>query len=183
MRTIICIGDSLVNGIGWANNSSPSKPLHVRLAEKYSAIRVVNLGVAAETAATLNSRKSQADAYTPFRVVVWSGVNDVYADVNAATIQGNLQSIYTYYAGLGYEVISLTIPPRDGDSSGRNTVRNTVNSWIMNTATGLSKKVDAWTILADPTDTTRRLPLYAADDPTSPSHINDLGYAAVVNAI
>lgn len=183
MRHLICIGDSLVRGIGWSNNSSPVKPLNVRLSEKYPGIRVVNLGIGSETTTQLNARKSAVDSYAPFRVMVWSGVNDVFADIDAATIQSNLQAIYTYFSGQGYEVVALTIPPRDGDSSARNTVRNTVNNWIRNTATGLILKVDAWSIIADPTDTTRRLPAYAADDPISPSHINDAAYAALVEAL
>lgn len=43
-KTIVCIGDSLTKGTGWANNSSPKKPLNVRLAEKYPSLNVVNLG-------------------------------------------------------------------------------------------------------------------------------------------
>lgn len=106
-------------------------------------------------------------------MIVWAGVNDVYADATAVSIETNLQSIYTYYAGMGYEVVALTIPPRDTDTAARNIVRNAVNTWIKNTATFITIKVDAWTIIADPSDTTKRLPAYATNDPASTSHIND----------
>jgi hypothetical protein len=150
------------------------------LAEKYPSFKVVNLGVGAETSAQINARKTQVNAYAPFRVIVWTGVNDVYANATAVSIETNLQPIYSYYADMGYEVVALTIPPRDTDTAARNIVKAAVNDWIKNTATSITTIVDAWTIIADPADTTKRLPAYAANDSVSTSHINDAGFAAIV---
>jgi lysophospholipase L1-like esterase len=177
-NTIVCMGDSLTAGSN--GEGTLTKTLNIRIAEKYPGLSVVNLGVPGESAVGLNIRRANANLYSPFRVIVWSGVNDVAADQSAVTVQNTLQGIYTYYkVSLGYEVWAFTITPVDTDSGARNTVRNTVNTWIKDTATSVDRVIDAWTALRDPSDPGKRLPAYA--DQTDIVHLNDAAYAALLN--
>jgi len=183
MGTVVCIGDSLTNGRDWGNGTSPIMPLNVRLSIKYPRIRFVNLGVNGDTSAGIYSRRTDANSYSPYRIVVWAGISDINTGVSSSTIQTNLGNIYSYYSGLGYSVYALTITPRDPDDSAKNTIRNTVNTWIKTIPSGVSLVIDAFTIIADPTNTTQRNPLYAQNgDLSTPSHINDAGYQAIVDA-
>lgn len=177
MNTIVCIGDSLTYGKNWGYGSDLHKSLNVLLSEKYPKVCVVNLGVNGELTSDIVTRKTSVNQYNPFRVVVWAGINDITQGVSSATIETNLQSLYTYFDGLGYEVWAITITPVDNESSAKNTIRNTVNAWIKNTASGLDRVIDAFSVIANPEDTTKRFPAYA--DPNTPNHINDLGMASI----
>ena len=184
MSTIVCLGDSMTYGKGFGANSSLQKPLNVRLAEKYPGVYVVNMGTNGIYTSTMDSVKNNANAYAPFRVVVFGGINDItYGDRSAAAIEANLQSIYTYYSSLNYEVWALTITPCDGDTSTHNTRKYAVNEWIKNTATGVDKVIDAWTVIRDPSDITKRLPAYASIEAAAPAHFNDAGWAAIIATI
>lgn len=178
-NTIVCIGDSLTYGKSWLNGSDLHMTLNMRLAERYPGLSIVNLGVNGDTSGGVDTRKTDADRYNPFRVIVWAGINDVTIGTTAATIETNLQSIYNYYKSTkGYEVWAVTITPKDDDGNSLNTVRTNVNNWIKNTATGVDRVIDAWTTIRDPNDTTKRLTAYA--DPNTPNHVNDAGLAAIV---
>jgi hypothetical protein len=59
-----------------------------------------------------------------------------------------------------------------------NQIRLDVNTWIKNTATGLSKKIDAWTAIRDPASQIMRLTSYR--DPNISGHFNDAGYSAIM---
>lgn len=168
------LGDSLTKGL-WL-----TKNLSQRLAEKYLEMDVVNFGVPTETTDEIEARMSDVDAVDPFRVWVWGGINDIWASASAATIEGYLQSMYTHFSGQGIEVWALTITPRDDFTGAMNTVRDDVNYWIQNTATGITRIIDAFTIIADPTNTDVRLPAYAV--PVT-AHFNDAGFSAIVAAI
>lgn len=177
MNSIVCIGDSLTYGKGWLNGSDLSRTLNVRLAQKYSGIDVVNLGINGNTTGDINTRKTSADSYSPFRIVVWAGINDIFNGVSEATIKSNLQSIYDYYKNTKhYEVWAITITPLDGDTLNHNTLRNTINNWIK--SSNVDRVIDAFSVVADPNDSTKRLGAYA--DPNTPSHINDLGVSEIV---
>lgn len=179
MNTIVCIGDSLTFGRDWLNGSDLAQPLNVRLAEHYPGLNVVNLGVNGNTTTNIDARKAEADAYSPFRVIVWAGINDIYNGATESQIKNSLQSIYDYYHLKGYEVWAITITPKDDDDSSKNTIRTNVNAWITNTATSVDRVIDAWTAIRDPNDTTQRLAAYA--DPNTENHINDAGMAAIVS--
>lgn len=176
MSTIVCIGDSLIQG------GSPwiARNLESRLAEKYPGFDIVNLGVGGQTSAAVDARKMSAPAWHPFRVIVWAGINDIGGIAPAATI-ASLQSMYTYFANLGTEVWALTITPNDNNNASQVTDRDTINSYIINSATGLSKVIDACSLIKDPNDAGNRNPAYA--DPLSPNHINDAGMALLVDSM
>lgn len=167
------LGDSLTLG------RDISKSLPQRLAEKYPLMDVVNLGIGGNYTSQMLARVSDVDKYKPFRVWVWGGNVDVPNSISAATIQSNLQSIYTYFSAQGIEVWAMTIIPRDDNTAPMIVVRDTVNDWIKNTATGLSGYVDAFTLIADPENTDIRLAEYALGI----NHINDTGHAVIAEHI
>lgn len=177
-NTVVIIGDSLTYG-KW-DNGSPTKNLTNRLSEKYPRIRFVNLGINGDGLANMNSRKGTADAYEPFRVIVWGGINDVAGEVSLCTMIENLETIYAYYAGKGYEVWAMTVTPRDDNSSENLIARDALNSWIMTTA-DVDRVIDTFSIIADPMDTDIRLAAYA--DSFTPNHLTDAGYGAIVASI
>lgn len=178
MNTFVCIGDSLTAGANGAGTLT--KKMTNRLSEKYSGIKVVNLGISGDTASGVYTRRTDANSYSPFKIVVWAGVNDIAIGVSEATLKSTLQSIYDYYNSVGYEVWALTITPVDGQTSGKDTIRDNVNSWIKTTATNVNRVIDTFTIIADPSNLNVRLPAYC--DTTSIVHLNDAGYAAIVSA-
>ncbi len=178
-NTVVCIGDSLTYGINWLNGSDLNQNLNARLSMRYPGLSFINLGVNGDSATGVYARRATANIYTPFRIIVWIGIADVTLGHSAATIETDIQSIYTYYnTTMGYEVYGMTITPRDDDTSGQQTIKNTVNTWIKTTATGVSTVMDAWTVIRDPNDPGKRLPAYA--DPNTPNHMNDAGLAAIV---
>ncbi len=142
-------------------------------------MHIVNYGVAGDSTALMLARASDADKYKPFRVIVWGGIVDVAAGASAASIESNLQAIYTHFNYA--EVFALTITPRDDNTAGMVAIRDAVNTWIKTTATGLTRVIDTCTLIADPANLTARLAAYA--DPASPNHINDAGIALIVNTI
>lgn len=176
MNTVVCIGDSLTYGYG------VTIPYPNRLAAKFPGVSFVNLGLNGDTAANIDAvRKTVADAYSPSRVIVWAGINDIDLDHSYGTILTNLQNIYTYYkVTKGYSVWAVTVTPQDVNSSDRNTIRDSLNNWIRTSATNVDYVVDAWLAIRDPLNTTKRNPTYL--DPSTPNHLNDYGMAAVVAA-
>jgi len=86
-------------------------------------------------------------------LIVWGGVNDIRTDVANATIESNLQAIYTAAHNAGIKVIALTISPFKGSryyTSGRQTYLDAINTWILNTATNIDYKIDVYPLLEDP---------------------------------
>jgi lysophospholipase L1-like esterase len=171
---IVCIGDSLTKG------SYLQKPLPNRLAEAYPGMDVINLGVAGEVTSQILARVATVATYLPVRTYVWGGINDVGSGFSAATIESNLQGIYTACAAYG-EVVAITITQDDNHTAPMIVVRNTVNSWMSSGATGVTRVVNACTITEDPLNIGDRLPAYA--DASAQNHLNDAGIAAIVSAI
>ena len=174
-NTIVCIGDSLTLGL------QVEITMTVRMAMKYPGINVVNLGVGSNTTTQMLARISTVDAYNPFRVIIWGGVNDVGAGTSSATIQANLQAMYDYCkVTKGYEVFAVTITPADTNTAPNNVVRTTVNDWIKAVPSGVDRVIDAWTAVRDPADSTIRLAEYAVPLPDI-VHLNDVGQAVVMS--
>jgi hypothetical protein len=178
INTICCIGDSLT-AIG---GGSVSKNITNRLAEKYPRLYFVNLGVSGDGVNKMIARETSIAPYAPIRTIVWGGINDIPNGTSAATIEGWLQTLYTYAASLGSEVWAMTITPRDDNTSPMITVRNTVNAWIGGLPSPVARVIDAYTIIRDPNNVNIRLAAYS-DNPTTPNHLTDAGMAAIVSAI
>jgi len=111
-------------------------------------------------------------------IVIWGGINDITADISAATVEASLQALYTAAAATGAQVIACTITPFNGNASytsGRETVRTTVNAWILSASpTGVNYKADLSTNLQDPADHTY---LLAANASADDLHHSTIGFA------
>jgi hypothetical protein len=108
-------------------------------------------------------------------VTIEGGINDIMGDRSAASIEANLQSMYTLAHNAGIKVVAACLTPWGGYSlftPTREIVRNTVNAWIMGTATNVDFRVNANPTLWNPADTTALLPAYSKDL----LHMSDSGY-------
>lgn len=177
MNSIVCLGDSLTFGVN--ASGTLSKNLTTRLSEKYPRIKIVNMGIPGDTAINMYSRRATVNLYSPFRVIIWAGVNDIAIWGDETTTKSTLQSLYDYYNSLNYEVWACTITPVDTQTSEKNTIRDNVNTWIKTIATNVDRVIDTFTIIADPTDLAVRLPAYR--DVASIVHLNDNAYEAIVS--
>lgn len=170
------MGDSLT-----ANGTYLAK-LVALLGNEWNA---VNCGIGGNLASEMETRFANdvllgGDANT---VIIWAGINSVSADDSAATIQGNLQAMYTAAAAAGATVVAVLITPFKTStawSAPRQAVADAVNAWIAATATDVDFVVDAYALLEDPgaADT-----LLAAYDSGDHLHLSTAGYEAVGTAI
>lgn len=115
-------------------------------------------------------------------IVVLGGINDIAADASAATIESNLQAIYTAAAAAGLTVIACTITPFKTSaswSSGRQTVLDAVNTWILNTATGVDYRIDTFEALEDGSSDT----LVGAYDSGDHLHLSAAGYNELADTV
>jgi lysophospholipase L1-like esterase len=118
----------------------------------------LNKGANGNTVAQMSARLND-DVIVPLStnthqkyLVVLGGIVEITWDTSAATVQTNLQAIYTAAHNAGFKVIAVTNPPfknYSAWSAGRQTVLDAVNAWIMNTATNVDYRVDAYTVLED----------------------------------
>ena len=116
-------------------------------------------------------------------IVVWVGINDIVADTSAATIESDLQSIYSAAHAAGLKVIAVNISPFKTSASwtsGRQTVLDAVNTWIANTATDIDHVIDVYSILEDPGAADTLLATYDYGDHV---HLTTDGYNEVAAAI
>lgn len=141
----------------------------------------VNYGISGQTTTTMASRFAQnvtakGDANY---VAIWGGINDIVANASAATIQNNLQAMYTAAQSAGTKVIAIKISPfkTNADwSAPRQAVLDAVNAWISSSATGVDFIADAFTLLEDPSAPDTLLPAYDSGDHL---HLSTAGYNAV----
>ena len=116
-------------------------------------------------------------------VVILGGINDVLAGVSASTIQSNLQSMYTAAHNNGSKVIAITITPFKNHTSwtsGFQAVVDDVNSWITSASANVDYKIDAYSILENPSDTDTLLPTYDNGDHL---HLSSAGYSLLATTI
>jgi lysophospholipase L1-like esterase len=113
-------------------------------------------------------------------VIIWGGVNDIAQDVAEATIESNLQAMYTAAHNAGAIVVSINITPWNNSeawSEARQTVTDNVNTWIAATATDVDYKIDAYTLLES---SDALIPGYDSGDHI---HLSNAGYSVVADAI
>ena len=117
-------------------------------------------------------------------VIIWGGINDAVSLVAYATIESNLQAMYTAAHNAGIKVIACTISPCSnfsGWSSSVQTIITTVNTWIKSTATNVDYVVDLYQVLGNGQTYLEQSPNnYDSGDGL---HLSTLGYTAAGNAI
>lgn len=114
--------------------------------------------------------------------IILGGINDV-SSLTASQIQTNLQAIYTAAHNAGSKVIALTLLPFGLASiwtSAAQTIADTVNTWILTTATNVDYAIDMRPVMWDPSNHQNLNPSYASGDNLHP---NSAGYSAMATAI
>jgi lysophospholipase L1-like esterase len=175
--TLLTIGDSLTNDGGYQR----------RIVYNQSNIwGFLNKGISGNNTTQMLARFSTdilANANSGEYVVIWGGINDLAQDVPLATIQSNLQSMYTQAKAAGLIVIANNISPWKGSAfwtSGRQAQQDLLNAWIASTAIDIDYKIDVFSALEDPSVPDTLLPAYNSGDSI---HYSVAGYNAVGDAI
>ena len=118
----------------------------------------------------------------PTYLCLLGGINDVIGDIPAATIEGNLQTMYDQANADGVRVVPMTIGPFKNNASwtaGRQTNLDTVNTWIRSYAASKGwRVVDTYTGMGDGAGA-----LAASYDSGDGLHPNATGYAALANLV
>ena len=113
--------------------------------------------------------------------IVNPGVNDALGLIAYATIESNLQSIYTALHNASIKVIACTISPCSNCSSwtsSTQTIITTVNSWIKSGATNVDFAIDEYAVLGG--GNTYLLPQYDSGDGLHPNNAGDIAYANAI---
>ena len=169
---VICLGDSLTN--------SYTSYLDVRLPDTFLAL---NGGISGNTTTQMAARAAHDIPAGTNYVVVLGGVNDVLGGVAAATIEANLQAIYTAAHAVGAVVVAVTILPCKANAlwtAGKQVVLDAVNAWIAATATSVDHIIDAYTLMEN---TAGDDLLKAAYDSGDGLHPNATGYTVLAGGI
>jgi acyl-CoA thioesterase-1 len=177
-RKALCVGDSITNGIQAGGYQNKLRKL---LGDGWTTI---DAGVSGHTAAQISARISQhLTTYSPEYAIILAGTNDIANGVDETTIKAGLQFAYTTAHNAGTRVAAVTILPRgtsSGWSAGKQTILDNVNTWILNTATDVDFRVDAYPIFEDGTTPDK---LKAAYDSGDGLHPNAAGYVVLGQTI
>ena len=170
---VVCLGDSLSTLGGY----------HRFLATHLDAAvwQVVSGGVGGYTSANILAEWTYYAPLDTAYVCVLGGINGILWGESAATCEANLQATYTALHNAGMKVVAVTVTPWKASGyweAAEQVVTDAVNTWILNTATNVDYRVDAYTALEDVADT-----LKAAYDSGDGLHPNDAGYAALATAV
>lgn len=142
---IVAMGDSLTQSGGYQARLS---------ALLGSGWFIRNEGISGNTVAAMLARFASVTARGDVNyVIVWGGINDIARDVSAATIQDDLQAMFTAAQAAGVKVVSVNITPfkTSADwSAPRQAVADAVNAWLASGATGIDHRVDAFALFEDP---------------------------------
>lgn len=147
---------------------------------------VDNKGVGGNTTAQMLARLDDEIIHSGDAeyLIIEGGINDITGGVSALVIRANLQSIYTA-ATAAYptiKVVALTIAPFKGSAlwtAARQLKLDSVNTWIMATATGVNHKVDIYAALQD-TRLGYLKPSFASADSL---HLSSVGYKKMGSTI
>lgn len=193
---VAAIGDSITDGRGSTTNGNNrwTDFLAQRLAANPATayVGVGNLGIGATGIGLAQERFRRDVLEQPGArwVIIFIGVNDIGGSNAApATIVGNLVNAYTTMANQaktrGLKVYGATITPFGGSgyySVNRETARQSINTWIRETAieAGIFDAcLDFDAAVRDPGNPINLLPAYNADN----LHITPAGYAAMAEAV
>lgn len=118
---VALLGNSITRNNNWDGSASTTKfssqlgywtHAAVLTKKRFICPPSNNFGVFGETTAQILARVNQVIAVAPDICVVEGGTNDLSSDIDAATIVGNLVSIWTALTKAGISVVATTILPR-----------------------------------------------------------------------
>lgn len=147
------------------------------------AFKIINLGISGGLASGMNARFSEVTGGSGEYVIILGGINDIIQGQTASQIETSLQAMYTAAHNAGLKVIAMNIPPFGANvnwTSGLETIRTTVNTWIASTAINIDYKIDIATALWDPANHTNLNPTYDSGDGLHP---NTAGYNLIGTTI
>ena len=176
---VYCMGDSLSD----PSISSYPEALGVLLGPNWI---VHSEGISGQSTEQMLARFNDsivAPGYGKY-VIIWGGVNDAGEGVDNLTTKSSLQSMYSMAHSKGIKVAAVTISPFKGASSWTQERGNQavdVNTWIMQSATDIDYRIDAYTLLNDPNNPGALLGAY--DDGVTHVHLSANGYQAIAKAI
>jgi lysophospholipase L1-like esterase len=130
-RTLVAHGDSITYGAGAGVTNPWPRKVELTLGMPWSA---QSWAVNGETSTQVLARWAALGRPGKYgTLLLMSGINDCASDVAAATIEGNLQTMYDQAISDGMHVVAFTLLPwknYSGYTSGREVVRLAVNTWI-----------------------------------------------------
>ena len=185
---IVFDGDSITAGTTTTGYDYPHM-VAVALRGLGYTVDYANLGVSSQTLANMESDAAeQVDALydagdTHNTVVCWGGINDIYNDASAATVESRLSTYCSNRQAAGWKVVVLTIIPAASVTEGKETIRQAVNVWIRANYGDFAESLrdiasDAlFDTLDDVTNTT-----YYQGDGIHPTRIGNAYIAALVQA-
>ena len=174
---IIFFGDSI-------NNNSAAQQTAVYYG---MALLPVNKGVFGNTTTQMVARIAADVTGNPQAryVEVLGGYNDIAGSAGAATIEGNLATIYAAAKAANLTVVAATIMPfgtSAGWTAGKQAVLEAVNTWIK-TAANIDYVIDAYAVMGNgPSNPQNMKPAYIRDDGIHPNDAGSLAYIQAVYA-
>jgi lysophospholipase L1-like esterase len=176
---VYSIGDSLTysNGSGYFETQ-----LNTLLGNTWI---VVNRGISGQTTAQMLARFQTdiIDRGDAEYITIWGGINDVLGGLSAASIESNLQQMYTMAHNAGLKVVAINISPFKGYSgwtADKQTVLDAVNTWITSSATDVDYVIDIYSVLEDGSNPDALLATYDGGDQL---HLSVSGYNQVGSSV
>jgi len=187
----VCLGDSLTVGY---QSPSPyggyAETPYTDMLEPMARARLQELGLKGYEAFFINKGingdstdgmlgrfKTSVEAERPDYVIIWAGINDLYAGREPRRVMENLKRLYAKTLEVEAEPIACTLTPTEADDR-MNTRITELNALIVKHCDGEGiRVVDLFSSLAGPDG--RLSPVYSNDG----VHLSPQGYAAVARTV
>lgn len=147
--------------------------------------RVINRGQGGYTTALILNTLNLIAIYPAngYQAYVMAGVNDIINGLDAATVEANLQSIYSALKTAGFKVVALALLPCGqyaGWTAGRQTILDTVNSWIISAPADTDGQINTYAEFESGTTSDYLTATYDSGDHL---HLNAAGYTHLANFV
>ena len=187
----VCLGDSLTVGY-----QSPSpyggyvETPYTDMLEPMTRVRLQELGLKGYEAFFVNKGingdsidgmlgrfRTSVEAERPDYVIIWAGINDLYAGREPGQVMENLMRLYARALETGSKPIACTLTPTEADDHMNSRIRE-LNALMTEHCDGEGiRTVDLFMSLAGPDG--RLNPLYSDDG----VHLSHQGYGAVARTV
>lgn len=189
-KAVLAMGDSITDGNGTRYNYhtrwTDFLASRLRANEPTAGVGVGNMGIGATGTgqAQTRFRRDVLEQSGARWVIVFIGINDiVYGNRPASYLEEAYTDMANQAQAHGLKIYGATITPAGGAAtSGEESVRQQVNTWIRTTAVSsgiFDGVIDFDAAARDPENPAYLLPAYAKDD----LHLNPAGYEALADAI